>query len=344
MSKNKATIQSIADTLGVSVSTVSRVMNGVGKKYRISTKTIAAIHETAEKLNYTPNKIAKSLRLKKTFTIGVIIPDISNPWFSKITMRIEEESRKRGYSVFLCNSNGDITIERDALKLLENWSVDGIIIVPIGIEYKHLLALYKNGKPLVLVDRFFEDVELPYVSTDDKQGALEANELLINNGHTRIACIQGLRGTSQNTQRVNGYKEAHKKHGIQIDESFIVGSDFGYDNGYNEAKKILKNLKDTQITAIFSTGNQITLGVLKACKEENVKIPEELSLISFDENNYSELLYTPISTVSHIDDEIGNKAIELLFSQIDKNTIEESTNVLTPTHLIQRASVQKISS
>ncbi|MFC5046984.1 LacI family DNA-binding transcriptional regulator [Aquimarina hainanensis] len=342
MPKNKATIQSIADTLGVSVSTVSRVMNGVGKKYRISAKTIAAIHETADKLNYTPNNIAKSLRLKKTFTVGLIIPDISNPWFAKIAMRIEEESRKRGYNIFLCNSNGDITVEKESLKLLENWKVDGIITAPIGIEYSHLLKSYKNGMPLVLVDRFFEKAELPYVSTNDEQGAFDANELLISYGHVNIACIQGLVGTSQNRQRVDGYKKALKKNGLKVEESLIVGSDFGYDNGYNEAKKIIKELHKNKVTAIFSTGNQITLGVLKAFKEESIRIPEDISLISFDENNYSELLYTPISTVSHVDNEIGSKAVAMLFNQINEEETEEVQRILAPTHLIERDSVRRI--
>ncbi|PKV51137.1 LacI family transcriptional regulator [Aquimarina sp. MAR_2010_214] len=341
MPKNKVTIQSIADALGVSVSTVSRVMNGVGKKYRISTKTRDIILKKAKELDYTPNKIAKSLRLQKTFTIGLIIPDISNPWFSKIAMKIEEESRKKKYNVFLCNTNGDINIEKESLELMENWHVDGVVIVPIGLEYEHLLKSYKNGMPLVFVDRFFEGIDIPYVSTNDLEGAYEANEYLIKNGHRNIACIQGLIGTSQNTQRVKGYKKALEDNNLPYRSDLIVGYDFGFQNGYDQAKKIIEQIDKTKVTAIFSTGNQITLGILKALKEKNIRIPEDLSLISFDENNYSELLYTPISTVSHVDEKIGDKAIELLFNQINK-TIADNNYILTPTHLIKRDSVKQL--
>jgi LacI family transcriptional regulator len=339
MANKRATITSIAKHLKLDVSTVSRVLNGLAKKYRISEKTVELVTKTAKELNYTPNKIAKSLRLKKTFTIGLIVPDISNPWFAEIALRIEKESRKKGYNVFLCNSSDDLAIEIDSMNLLSEWKVDGVIMVPIGLESDHLLQFYNSNIPLVLIDRFFENVEIPYVSTNDYSGAFDAIEHLIENGHENIACIQGVVGTSSNTQRVDGYENALKKHHISLNREYIFGDNFNFENGYLQTKKIIKSLNKTNITAIFSTSNQITLGALKAMKEENINIPDDISIISFDEHNYSDLLYIPISTVTHFDDNLGKKAIELLFNQINNKTIEQD-NILLPTHLTKRESVK----
>jgi len=343
MSKNNITVQTIANEVGVSVTTVSRVMNGVAKKYRISDKTIETVKTTADRLKYSPNIIAQSLRLKKTFTIGLIVPDISNPWFAKIARGIEKELRKKNYNVTLCNSNDDIAIEIKSLKLLQDMKVDGIVIAPIGIHYDHLIESYKDGTPIVLVDRFFEQFDIPYVSSDDFEGAYQANNYLIQNGHKKIACIQGLVGTSSNSKRIEGYKEALNKNDIQFHSEYLVGYDFSMRNGYEQAKKLIENYDKSRITAIFSTGSQITLGILKAFKEENIGIPEDISLISYDEQEYSELLYTPLTTVAHFDKNIGEIAINLLFNQINKYQDLSETRVLCSPHLIKRESVKNLS-
>ena len=343
MSKKNSTIQAIADELGISASTVSRVMNGLGKKYRISEKTIEAVENMADKLNYTPNNIAKSLRLKKTSTIGLVVPDISNPWFAKIALKIEKESRNNGYNIFLCNSDDNIDIEKKSLILLQNWMVAGVIMVPIGLEYKHILNATDKGTPIVLIDRFFEDVDLPYVSANNFEGSFKATEHLIKNGHKRIVCLQGIVGTSSNNKRVEGYKKALADYNIPIDENIILGSDFSFDNGYTNAKQLIRDLNKNKLTAIFSTGNQITLGILKAFKEKGIKIPEDISIVSYDEQNYSELLYTPLSTISHLmDNELGILALKLLFDKIDDKIIGKSKNILLPTQLIKRESVKNI--
>src|SRR6218665_602390 len=343
MRKN-VTIKSVADELGLNLSTVSRVLNGYGEKYRISVKTIKAVNQMAEKLNYVPNNIAKSLRLKRSSTIGLVVPDISNPWFTTIALEVEKKCRKNGYNILLCNSGEDVKTEKRSIALLQNWMADGIIVAPTGIEYKHLVSVKKKGIPLVLIDRFFENIELPFVSTNDYNGALEANEYLIKNGHKRIACIQGIVNTSANIQRVNGYKRALMNHEIDVLQELIVGSDFSFQNGYHHTKQLVKKLAKNKITAVFSTGNQISLGVLKALKEENIKIPSDLSLVSFDDHNYLELLYTPLTTVSHMNESVGQKALDILFEiMADNNAKEYSDGYLLPTQLVIRESVKAIS-
>ena len=343
MKKNNVTIQSMAKTLGVSVTTISRVLNGLGEQFRISKKTIELVTTTADKLNYRPNNIAKGLRLKKSSTIGLILPDITNTWFAQLALGIEKEARKHHYNIFLCNSNDDIKVEKKSIALLQSWMVDGIIIAPIGLESEHLQKASKSGTPLVLIDRFFEGVNLPYISSNDFEGSLEATQYLINYGHKKIACFQGIVGTSPNNQRVNGYKQALKNNKIHFDPSLVMGEDFGFNNGYTCAKKLIKHLAKSKITAIISMGNQITLGILKALKEEGVQIPNDLSIISFDEQEYSDLLYTPLTTVSHMNENIGDVALKMLFNQFGKSTRIKPKNVVLNSKLIIRDSVKKIS-
>lgn len=342
MKKNNVTIQSMAKTLGVSVTTISRVLNGLGEQFRISKKTIELVTTTADKLNYRPNNIAKGLRLKKSSTIGLILPDITNTWFAQLALGIEKEARKHHYNIFLCNSNDDIKVEKKSIALLQSWMVDGIIIAPIGLESEHLQKASKSGTPLVLIDRFFEGVNLPYISSNDFEGSLEATQYLIKNGHKKIACFQGIVGTSPNNQRVNGYKQALKNNKIHFDPSLVMGEDFGFNNGYTCAKKLIKYLAKSKITAIISMGNQITLGVLKALKEEGVQIPNDLSIVSFDEQEYSDLLYTPLTTVSHMNENIGDVALKMLFNQFGKSTRIKPKNVVLNSKLIIRDSVKKI--
>ena len=344
MKKNNVTIQSMAKTLGVSVTTISRVLNGLGEQFRISKKTIELVTTTAEKLNYRPNNIAKGLRLKKSSTIGLILPDITNTWFAQLALGIEKEARKHHYNIFLCNSNDDIKVEKKSIALLQSWMVDGIIIAPIGLESEHLQKASKNGTPLVLIDRFFEGVNLPYISSNDFEGSLDATQYLINNGHKKIACFHGIVGTSPNNQRVNGYKQALKINKIPFDPTLVIGEDFGFNNGYTCAKKLIKHLAKSKITAIISMGNQITLGVLKALKEEGVQIPNDLSIVSFDEQEYSDLLYTPLTTVSHMNENIGDVALKMLFNQFGKSTRIKPKNVVLNSKLIIRDSVKKIAS
>jgi LacI family transcriptional regulator len=342
MKANKVTIKSMAQTLGISVTTISRVLNGLGEQFRISKRTIELVTVTADKLNYRPNNIAKGLRLKKSSTIGLIVPDITNTWFAQLALGIENEARKHHYNIFLCNSNDDIKVEKKSISLLQNWMVDGIIIAPIGLESEHLIKAAKNGTPIVLIDRFFDGIDLPYISSNDYEGALEANQYLIDHGHKRIACFQGVAKTSTNNQRLSGYKQALKKNKIPFDPTLLMGADFGFTNGYTCAKKLIKNLRKTKITAIFSMGNQITLGILKAFKEEGIKIPNDLSIVSFDEQPYSDLLFTALTTVSHMNENLGDLSLKMLLSQMENNAKAKPKNIVLKSKLIIRDSVKNL--
>lgn len=340
MKSSNPTLKSIAQKLGISVSTVSRVINGKSVRYRISKETEELVLQAAKDLSYSPNQLARGLRLKKTHTIGYIIPDISNPFFSSIAKSVEKSARRFGYSILLCDSEESTEIESSSLQLMANRKVDGLIISPVGLEVDHLLEIFQKNIPVVLLDRYFPNLNIPFVTSDNYQGALDAVNLLIENGHKNIACIQGLVNTSPNNDRVRGYRDAHLKNNLQVDESLIVGDSFGEENGYLETKLLLK--RSCVPTAIFSISNLISLGAIRAISEEGLKIPDDISMVSFDDQPYSRFLSTPMTTVAQQSTSIGQIATKLLIDQIESNRIIEPKGIFLPTKLIVRNSILKI--
>jgi LacI family transcriptional regulator len=337
--RQNITLKNIASKVGVSVATVSRVLNGQSTKYRISKRTQEIIQKAAKDLNYSPNQLARSLRLNRTNTIAYINPDISNPFFSSIGKSIVNHARKSGYSIVLCDSEESTDMEKSLIKIMLEHKVDGLIISPVGLNATHLMELYNRKIPIVLLDRYFPNVNIPYVTSNNYQGAVEAVSLLIQNGHSRIACIQGLRNTSPNNDRVKGYIDAHKKYHLPVDFDLIVGESFGEENGYIQTKLLLNNKNIP--TAIFAVSNLISLGALRALKEENLRVPDDMSIISFDDQPYSQFLSTPMTTVTQQSFQIGQVATELIIEQIETKREVEQESVLLPTKLIIRSSVKK---
>ena len=289
------TLQQIADQSGVSVSTISRILSGQAGRYRISKKTETAVLALARKVNFVPNQLARGLRLKKTLSIGLVIPDISNPFFAGIAQQVALGTHKHGYSVILCDSQDSVELEAQSLALLQSRSIEGVVLCPVGQSAKHLTAYEDGGLPMVLVDRYFPDISIPFVSSDNVAGARLATELLISHGHRRIICLTGLRGTSPNEFRIQGYKEALAKHQIPLDASLIVGDSFNEESGYIETKLLLRTQPDAR--AILALSNLNALGAVRALAEEKRKIPDDISIISFDDPPYAPYLSPPMTTV-----------------------------------------------
>jgi LacI family transcriptional regulator len=335
-----ATLKTIAARVGTSVSTVSRVLGGQGERYRISSETAARIRAAAVELNFSPNLLAKGLRLRRTQTIGLVIPDISNPFFAAITRIVTVEARNRGYSLLLCDTQEDTAREVEAIALLQNRMIEGLIVLPVGQQGDHVAALAGGPLPVVLVDRYFPDVALPYVASDNRQGALIATRHLLERGHRRIACITGLPGTTPNEDRVGGYRAALAEAGVAADERLIVGGTFGSSTGYQEAKLLVSRFKD--LTAILALSNLIGLGVLQALSEEGIGIPERISLISFDDQPYAAYLATPMTAVRQRNEEMGQLAVKLLFDRIQGRSAAHAEGIILPAELITRRSVRDL--
>lgn len=333
------TLQGIADQTGVSVSTISRVLSGQAGRYRISKKTEAAVRALAKQVNFVPNQLARGLRLRKTQSVGLVIPDISNPFFAAVAQQVALGTHKHGYSVILCASEDSVDLEAQALGLLQSRGVEGVVLCPVGQSAKHLAAFTQAGLPMVLVDRFFPDLPIPFVSSDNAAGARQATELLIASGHRRIICLQGLRGTSPNEFRVQGYKEALAAHQIPVDESLIVGDSFTEESGYIETKLLLRTQPEAR--AILALSNLNALGAIRALAEEKRKIPGDMSLVSFDDPPYAPYLSPPMTTVGQSFSEMGTVAVKLLFDQIQFPRRLATGGILLPTTIVSRQSVQK---
>jgi LacI family transcriptional regulator, galactose operon repressor len=334
------TLQCIADRSGVSVTTISRVLSGQADRYRISKQTEAAVRKIAREVNFVPNQLARSLRLKKTLKVGLVIPDVSNPFFAGIARQVTLGARKHEYSVVLCDSQDNTELELRSLALLQSQHVEGVVLCPVGQTGDHLAQFAGRKLPLVLVDRFFEELPIPYVASDNVNGARQATELLLNNGHRRIACLQGLPNTSPNVSRVRGYKEALAKHQVPFQEALVVGDSFSEQSGYIETKLLLKHEQD--VTAILALSNLNALGCIRALSEEKRNIPDDISIVSFDDPPYAAYLATPMTSIAQSYSEMGDVAVKLLFDQIQSTREPSRGGILIPTSLVIRKSVKQL--
>lgn len=330
----------IAEQLGVSVTTVSRVINGKAEAYGISKKTEQVVLKAAKALRFSPDLLARGLRLSSTLSIGLLIPDIANPYFAEIAKNVEMAARRGGYSVILCDSQEDTKLEIESLSLLRDRKVDGLVIAPVGQSAQHLETLQGVDLPIVMVDRYFPRLRFPYVVSDNYRGALNAVNHLIESGHQTIACVQGLERTSPNRDRVRGYRAALKKHDIAKNDDLIVGSNFSEENGYIHTKLLLKKKKN--ITAILALSNLIAMGILRALGEEGLDVPNDISIICFDDQLYCAYLNTPMTTIDQDNEQMGQIAVRLLLEQIQSPRPTSGEGVVLPTKLVQRASVRRI--
>ena len=341
----KPSRKDIAKKTGVSASTVSRVLNGKAESFRISPSTSELVLKIATEIGYIPNQIARGLRTRKSHTIGLIIPNISNPYFSRICRTIEIAARKIGYSIILSDSQEEQQLEIESIRNLRSRNVDGLIILPVGEDINVLKQIIDSKMPLVIADRHFPDLKCPQVISNNYDGAFDAANHLIQNNHQVIGCVQGKHNTSVNNSRMKGFLSALKENNIKINDNYIVGDDFGSRNGYTSTK-ILLNMNPIP-TAIFAFSNLISLGAMRAIMEEKLNIPNDISMITFDDDQpHSEFLATPMSTIAQQTDEIGHVAFKLLMAEIGKEgqTLskepKESKIVVLSTKLIERNSVR----
>lgn len=334
----KESLSTIAERIGVSITTVSRVLSGNAEEYRISKATEARIRAEAERCNYAPSLVAQGLRKRHTKTIGLLTPSLSNPYFAEMSSVIISEVHRRGYTTLVIDAMEDEGNYIDGFNHMLSRQVEGILAVPCGQDATIVERINQDYVPVILVDRYYEGSPLPYVSTNNYKGGFDATRLMIEAGHKRIACIQGVRSSAPNNERVRGYMDALEKASLQ-DEALVAGNEFSIQNGYLEIKLLLS--RPDRPSAVFALSNNITLGVLKALKEASLHIPEDISLISFDNYAYMDYMEPPITRVSQPVEDMALLATKLLFDRIDGVSSGASQLRLSPT-IIQGESVGRI--
>ncbi|MCK5730183.1 MAG: LacI family DNA-binding transcriptional regulator [Draconibacterium sp.] len=332
----ETTIHDIAKKLNFSASTVSRALNNNPK---ISEATRKLIKKTADEMGYRPNILAASFRTKRTNTIGVVVPHINRHFFSSVISGIEEVAYKSGFTVTISQSNDNFEKEDKITHTLFSNRVDGLII-SLGmntIDFSHLKLFSDKNIPLVFFDRVVDEIEAHKIVVDDFDCGYLATKHLIEQGAKRVAHIGGSLNIKIYKNRQDGYIKAIKESGFEIEESLIVNNSLTREDGTNAAKKLFRNKKLPD--AIFCANDTTALSVIIYLRENNIKVPENVLLVGFSNEPFSEVVTPPISTIKQPGFLMGKKAAELIIHQINnKNTKQNFETITMPTELIIRNS------
>jgi len=336
-----STLKEVAKFADVSITTVSRVMNDASK---VNPETRERVQKAMRKLDYNPSRVAQRLRSTKGHSklLGLIIPDIQNQFYSNIVRGIEDVAYGKDYAVILCNTDENPNKEKFYLDVLLSESVDGIILPPIHQYSKVVEEMINTGLPIVCVDRKLARGTVDTVVVNNEKGAVLAVDHLIKLGHKRIGLLTSSPQFSSFEERQRGYKKALSKSGIELDENLIKEGD---PRSASQAKDLTNELlgMDSPPTAIFSTNNLMTLGVLEAVNNAKIKIPKDISIIGFDDMPWAKSISSPLTTIRQPGYEMGRRAAELMFQRIQDPARETVQIILEPT-LIVRKSTKKCKS
>jgi LacI family transcriptional regulator len=326
-----ATMEEVAQKAGVSTTTVSHVIN---KTRFVKEETKSKVIKAMDDLKYQPNFAARSLRSQRSNIIGLMMPDISNSFFMTLVKGVESVLRKNGYSLVLCNSDDNLEIEKDHLKVFNTQLVDGLIMRTTADDHSFLGEYIKNY-PAIFVDckpRGFQGDGC--VLVDNVVGAYQAVNFLLERGHRKIGIIAGIAGLTSSEERLQGYLNALRDHGVESDNLLIKYSDSRSDDGYKLCRELIEN---TDVTALFTGNNLITIGAMRFLREKKIKIPDELALIGFDDREWALIIDPPLTVISQPSYKMGEKAAELLLEKIN-NKSDEFKEYKLPTELIVRES------
>ena len=316
----------MAERLGCSATTISRVLSGKAEKYRISEATVKAVLREARRCNYTPSATAQILRTKKSNTIGLLLPSVSNPYFADMASVIISELSDSNFTTIVVDTMESEQKLNESARSLISRQVDGLIAVPCG-ENGEEMEMLSGLTPLVLIDRYYENTSLPFVTTNNYQGGLDATKHLLSRGHSRITCIQGVQSSMPNKERVRGYCRAMEEAGL-AENINIVGNEFSVQNGYLEAKLLMS--REIRPTAIFTLSNTIMLGALKAIREAGLSIPQDVALISFDNNLYMDYMTPSITRISQPVEDMSKLAVKILLDKLNGESNCNSQLRLSP--------------
>jgi LacI family transcriptional regulator len=331
----KITIKDIAREADVSITTVSRVFNN--KAEGMSKETRKKVLKVMEELNYQPNKLARGLVTKRSNLLGLIVPNISNPFFPELCRGAEDEANQRDYSLIICNSDDQSKKEENYLRLLQEQQVDGILLSSMNQLSHTSKDQLDSGKiPYVLFDRGEEANNHSGVFLDNEKGGYFAGKHLTDLGHTKIACMTGPLEILNAQQRLSGFQRALTEAYIELPKSYILVGDFQMEEAYLIAKKFLQN---NSVTAIFASNDLMACGIYQAAHELGIQIPEQLSIVGFDDIPLVTTLIPKLTTVRQGTYEMGRKAIELLINKIENDSSE---GVVFEPALIVRESTKKI--
>jgi len=340
MKKEKTTIHDIARKLNVTASTVSRALND---NPRISEETKKAVRKAAQKLNYQPNHIAAALRNGRSNILGIIVPTVDRTFFASVVRGVEEIANQSRYNVMICQTYDDYDKEVATIDALLNAQVDGIIAshAKETDNFDHFLKVKEKGIPLIMFDRSNDELEVSHVVIDDFQGGYKATEHLIEQGCVRIAHFTNRRRISIYKERLRGYKEALADHGLSFDPALVIESDLQLEDGRSGMHQLLK-LKQLP-DAVFSASAYGAMGAMQVLKEKNIKVPQQIALVAFSNEPFTEFSDPALTTVDQHSLRMGNAVAQIFLEEIgggQKKFIPQKV-VLKPELIIRGSSLKK---
>ena len=321
----------------VSHTTVSRALNN---KSRIRNETKEKILSIAKELNYQPNFIARSLVMKRTRTLGLVITTISNPFYIELAQGIEATARELGYNIILCSTHHDLSIEKEYVEMLRRKGVDGIIFTSAHMEDPNIIGLAEEGFPIILVNRrtyhLLVKEKVDYVGIDNILGGYLAVEHLIKLGHERIGVIGGSLESSVGYERLEGSKKALKDYGLKIKEDYFLEGDFLRNSGYQGGRQFVQMVSPP--SAIFAANDYMALGAYQAILEEGVKVPEQMALIGFNDIEFTSMKGVELTTIGQKKYEMGAIAVRTLVEKIEGGEVMPLTReiILKPELIIRK--------
>jgi LacI family transcriptional regulator len=331
----RVTIHDVAEDAGVSAMTVSRVIN---ESPRVSAETRRRVQASVAKLGYVPNRLARSLIQRKTGALGVIVPDVANPFFTLIVRGVERVAWRAGYHVILCDTQGDLERERGYLEDMVSFQVEGVLIAPVGDSSKpHLRLLTRNSVPFVLIDRSIAGFDGDLVQGDSIAGARQLVTHLIDLGHRRIGMVTEGLEVSTARDRLQGYRDALVSSGLPFDEELVANSSAIDPGAAKESTFQLLDLADPP-TAIFAVNNIAVVGVIEAARARELDIPGDLALVCFDDIEHVSRIYPFLTVMAQPAETFGTIATQLLLDRLGSRVAQRRRMVVLPADFIVRKS------
>jgi DNA-binding LacI/PurR family transcriptional regulator len=335
-----ATLDDVAQRAGISVATAGRALGGYGK---VAPATRDRVLAAAQELNYHPNALARSMKQRSTFTIGLIVGNICNSFFAQIVRAVATAVWRNGYKVIVCDTNENIETELDHAKKLLELRVDGIIVAPTASETGSLSRATKEiygSVRTVFIDRAVKGAKIPTVVSDNLAAAHEATAHFIKLGHKRIGVVVGRWALDSMTSRIEGYRRALLENRITFDESLVIDAiDVGVEAGYRATKTLLE--RNRRPTALIVMNNLLVIGALNALKEKGLMIPDDVALIGWDDFDAAPHLQTPLTVVEQPTHAIGSIAVEQLIKMRFNETVDPPLHIVLKSTLIVRKSSEK---
>ncbi|MCK9190127.1 MAG: LacI family transcriptional regulator [Sphaerochaetaceae bacterium] len=329
------TIHDVAKMAGTSTATVSHVINGTRF---VSDELQKKVKEAMKELNYKPNMMARGLKGGSMKTIGVIVPDCTNTFFSEISRAIDRCCFAKGYNIILCNTDNDIKQQSSYCDMLISKMVDGVIMISSDNSDDDINKLTEASIPVVIADRTVNHKGVDNIIVNNEKGGYDATKYLISLGYTKIACIGGPTFISSSNQRIEGYRKALKESGIEINEDYISHGDFHFAGG-NKSVSDYMNLKDRP-EAVFATNDMMALGFIDGLKSLKMEVPKDVSVIGFDDVQLARITTPKLTTIAQPLNELAQKATDLILNKVEKTDLNISQIVLDPI-LVERDSCRK---